>query len=254
MTIQITPPAPIVLFGGGAAYGLPEVSPYVTKTLVQLKMAGVAYAFEGAIPEDGPKGQIPFIEDAGQRLGDSTFIRGHVEAAYGVDLDAGLTPAERATAWAIERMVENQLGWTAAWFQFFDQENFERGPAHWFDWAPEPVRETLKADLLAQVGINLKAVGVGRHAPDEIVQLATRSVWSLAVLLGDKPFMMGDHPTSVDATVFGVLAQILTPYFDSPIRRRAEGFVTLVAYVDRMMAHFFPDHPWTAAVSPRMAA
>jgi glutathione S-transferase len=254
MTSQITPPAPIVLFGGGPAYGLPEVSPYVTKTLVQLKMAGVAYAFEGAIPEDGPKGQIPFIEDAGCRLGDSTFIRGHVEAAYGVDLDEGLTPAERATAWAIERMVENQLGWTAAWFRFFDEDSFEKGPAHWFDWAPEPMREELKADLLAQVGVNLKAVGIGRHAPDEIVQLATRSLWSLAVLLGDKPFMMGEHPTSVDATVFGVLAQILTPYFDSPIRRRAEGFVTLVAYVDRMMAHFFPDHPWTVAVSPRMAA
>lgn len=254
MTIEIAQPAPIVLFGGGPAYGLPEVSPYVTKTLVQLKMAGVDYVFEGAIPEDGPKGQIPFIEDAGCRLGDSTFIRGHVEAAYGVDLDEGLTPAERATAWAIERMVENQLGWTAAWFRFFDEDSFEKGPAHWFDWAPEPMRERLKADLLAQVGIDLKAVGIGRHAPDEIVQLATRSLWSLAVLLGDKPFMMGDHPTSVDAAVFGVLAQILTPYFDSPIRRRAESFVNLVAYVDRMMAHFFPEHPWTAAVSRRMAA
>lgn len=254
MTRQTAHPAPITLFGGGPAFGLPEVSPYVTKTLVQLKLAGVAYVFEGAIPDDSPKGQIPFIEDGERRIADSTFIRGHVEAAYGVDLDEGLTPAERATAWAIERMVENQLGWTAAWFRFFDEENFEKGPAHWFDWAPEEMREGLKADLLAQVGINLKAVGIGRHTPDEIVQLATRSLWSLSTLLSDKPFMMGEAPSSVDGIVFGVLAQILTPHFDSPIRRRAEGFANLVAYVDRMMAHFFPDHRWTAAVSPRMAA
>jgi glutathione S-transferase len=254
MTRQTAPLAPITLFGGGPAFGLPEVSPYVTKTLVQLKLAGVPYIFEGAIPDDGPKGQIPFIEDGGRKIADSTFIRGHVEAAYGVDLDEGLTAAERATAWAIERMVENQLGWTAAWFRFFDEENFEKGPAHWFDWAPQEMREGLKADLLAQVGINLKAVGIGRHTPEEIVQLATRSLWSLSTLLGDKPFMMGEQPTSVDAIVFGVLAQILTPHFDSPIRRRAEGFANLVAYVDRMMAHFFPEHPWIAAVSPRMAA
>ena len=31
----------ITLFGFGAGFGLPEISPYVTKTEVQLKMAGI---------------------------------------------------------------------------------------------------------------------------------------------------------------------------------------------------------------------
>ncbi len=246
--------APITLFGAGPGFGLPEVSPYVTKTIVQLKMAGLAYDFEGAMPSDSPKGQVPFIEDSGRRIADSTFIRGHVEATYGVDLDAGLAPAERAQAWAIERMIENQLGWTAAWFRFFDEANFEKGPAHWFDWAPQEMRPKLKADLLDQVAINLKAVGVGRHTPDEIVELGTRSLWALSTLLGDKAFLMGDKATSVDAIAFATLAQILTPWFDSPLRRRCEGFANLVAYVDRMMARFFPDFAWTAALPPQMAA
>ena len=41
----------IVLYGGGPNFGLPEVSPYVTKTEVQLKMAGLAYRKERATPK-----------------------------------------------------------------------------------------------------------------------------------------------------------------------------------------------------------
>ena len=51
----------ITLFGGGPAFGLPEVSPYVTKTEVQLKMAGIPYVKAFAQPDASPKGQLPFI-------------------------------------------------------------------------------------------------------------------------------------------------------------------------------------------------
>jgi glutathione S-transferase len=249
-----TPQPPLVVFGAGPAFGLPEGSPYVTKTLVQLQMAGVPYRREAGRPDASPKGQIPYIQDEGEVIADSTFIRGHVEARYGVDLDAGLSPAERAQAWALERMIENQLAWTAAWFRFMDADNFERGPARWFDGAPEAMRAELKRQLLDQVAINLRAVGIGRHAPEEIVELGARSLWALSVTLGDKPFLMGQRPTSVDAIAFATLAQFLTPFFDHPLRRRAEGFENLVAYVDRMMAWYFPDHPWAAASSPHEAA
>ena len=33
----------IILYGAGEGFGLPEISPYVTKTEVQLRMAGLPY-------------------------------------------------------------------------------------------------------------------------------------------------------------------------------------------------------------------
>src|SRR4029077_5478128 len=42
----------ITLYGAGEGFGLPEVSPYVTKTEVQLKMAGLGYAKAKAGPQD----------------------------------------------------------------------------------------------------------------------------------------------------------------------------------------------------------
>lgn len=234
----------ITLYAAGEGFGLPEISPYATKTEVQLKMAGLAYVKAAALPDASPKGQLPFIADGGETIADSTFIRGHIEARYGVDLDAGLDNVQRAQAWAIERMCENQLAWILVRDRWLTPENFEKGPAQFFERAPEAVRATVMAQAQASVGANILAVGIDRHSEVEILALAARSLMALDALLGDKPFMMGETPTSVDATVFAVVAGILTPFFDTPLRRQAQRFPRLATYAARMMTRFYPDFAW----------
>ena len=71
-----------------------------------------------------------------------------------------------------------------------------------------------------------------------------RSLFALSVQLGDKTYLMGEEPCGTDATAFGALAGILTPFFASELRERAEKFENLVAYVDRMMAQYYPEFAW----------
>lgn len=239
----------IILYGSGASFGLPQTSVYVTKTEVQLRMAGLAYEGRPAMPDDSPKGQIPFIDDDGSVIADSTFIREWLETKYGIDLDDGLNVAERAQAWAIERMIENQLGWVATWGRFMIPENFEKGPAHWFDFLPEEDAAACRAQMLEAVDANMHAVGIGRHAPNEITWLGARSIAALATLLGGKRYLMADHPTALDAVAFSTLAGILTPFFDTPLRDLTLGYPNLVAYVDRMMARYYPEHAWEGTFS-----
>jgi len=226
----------ITLYGIGPGFGLPEISPHVTKTEVQLKMAGLDYRKVRGRPDQSPKGQLPFVDDGGELIADSTFIRAHIETRYGVDLDAGLTPAERAQAWAIERMIENHLGWCMIHARWLLKDNFDKGPSHFFDQAPEGVREAARL----QVNANVRAVGIGRHSDDEIADLGEKSLDALSQLLGGKRFLMADHATSVDAIAFAQVAAILTPFFDSPLRRRAERFEPLIAYRERMLRRFYP--------------
>ncbi len=235
----------ITLYGFGPGFGLPEISPFVTKTEVQLKMAGLAYRKQRAMPPASPKGQLPFIEDDGERIADSTFIRAHIEQKYGFDFDAGFTLQERAQAWAFERMIEHHLYWALIGARWVDPVNFAKGPAHFFDGVPEDRREKLREDAQFRVAENYLLSGLGRHAPDEDVDLAARSLLALSVQLGEKPFLMGDAPCGADATAFGALAGILTPFFDSKLRTRAEEFANLVGYVDRMMQRYYPDFAWT---------
>jgi glutathione S-transferase len=235
----------ITLYGGGPFFGLPEASPFATKTEVQLQMADLEYVKARAMPAESPKGQIPFIDDDGERVADSTFIRAHIERKYGVDLDEGLTVRQRAEAWAIERMLENHFSYAVFYGRFFIPGNFDKGPAHFFDQAPEESREQLREAMKAGVAATYHAVGIGRHAPDEIEWLGVRSLEALSDLLGDRPYLMGARPCGTDATAFAMLAGLLTPFFDAPLRRRAEGYGALVAYTDRMMARFYPGFAWS---------
>ncbi|WP_437634610.1 glutathione S-transferase family protein [Sorangium sp. So ce854] len=244
----------ITLYGLGPLFGLPEASPFVTKTEVQLKLLGLPYRKERGRPDQSPKGQVPFIDEGGQRVADSHFIREHLERKHGKDLDAGLDARQRAEAWAVERMLENQLAAASGCARWLIPENFAKGPAHFVDGAPEELRPKLREELLARVRENFRAIGIGRHSDEEIVELGARSLTALSVLLGDKPHLFGARPAGVDATAFAVLAGILTPFFDSPLRRRAEGFANLVAYTARMMRAFYPEHPWEAPPPARPGA
>ncbi|NPV20160.1 glutathione S-transferase family protein [Bradyrhizobium aeschynomenes] len=237
----------IALFGLGAGFGLPEISPFVTKTEVQLKMAGLAYRKQRAMPPASPKGQLPFIDDGGALVADSTFIRAHIERRYGFDFDAGLDVRARAQAWAFERMIEHHLYFALVGARWVDPVNFAKGPAHFFDGAPADRRDKLREDAQFRVAENYLISGLGRHAPDEDIDLAARSLRALSVQLGDQPYLMGDRPCGTDATAFAVIAGILTPFFDSELRRRTEGFGNLVAYADRMMTQYFPEFDWGRA-------
>jgi glutathione S-transferase len=74
------------------------------KTMLLLKLAGLPYEEKRASPLSAPKRKLPYIEDDGVIVPDSTFIRFHIEKKYGIDFDAGLLPEQKAAAWSIEKM------------------------------------------------------------------------------------------------------------------------------------------------------
>src|SRR4051794_27366484 len=102
----------ITLYAFGPAFGLPDPSPFVTKAEVLLKMAGQPFRIDTGGFNKAPKGKLPYIDDGGEKIGDSTFIRQHLERKYGIDFDNGLSAEQRAVAWAFEKMAEDNLYWT----------------------------------------------------------------------------------------------------------------------------------------------
>ena len=128
--------------------------------------------------------------------------------------------------------------------RWVDADNFAKGPAHFFDGAPEHMREKLREDAQFRVAENYLLSGLGRHAS----RRRRRSRCPLAVFVVGAAWRQavsdGDAPCGTDATAFGALAGILTPYFTSPLRERAEKFENLTAYVDRIMGRYYPDFAW----------
>jgi glutathione S-transferase len=212
----------------------------VLKTWTHLQMAGLDFVTEPGGPQRGPKGKLPFIDDDGAVVADSVMIREHLERARGADFDSGLDGRQRAVAWAAERMLEDHLYWAMVLARWADDENFAKGPAHFFDGVPEAAREGVRAGGRQQVLANTQAHGLGRHSPQEIDALAARSVDSLAALMGDAAYLMGEQPCGADASAFAFIAAAAAPYFETPLRRRIDGHSNLMRYRDRMMQRHFP--------------
>jgi glutathione S-transferase len=231
----------ITLYAFGSNFGLPDPSPFVMKTEIHLKMAKLGYRREETGPQGAPKGKLPYIDDDGVIVADSVFIRDYLERTYAVDLDAGLTETQKALAWTVERMVEDHLYWIMVHARWADEDNFTKGPAHFFDQAPEAMREAIRQQGRQNVISILHGQGIGRHSVEEIAGIADRSFSALARIIGDKPFLTGDRPCGADASLFGLVAGALTPLFDTPVRAAAARHGVLVAYRDRMLERFYPE-------------
>jgi len=231
----------ITLYSFGPGFGLPDPSPFVMKVETLLKMAKLAYRTDTTGFGKAPKGKLPYIDDDGTVVSDSTFIRWHLEKKYGIDFDKGLDKSQTATAWAFEKMAEDQLYWVVVSDRWMDDANFRKGPATFFEKVPAPLRPIVMAMVRRKLRATLHGQGIGRHSPDEVNALATRSIDAIADFLGDKPFFMGSEPTGIDATIFAFACGVLCPDFETRTRAAAERHDNLRRYVGRMTARFYPD-------------
>jgi glutathione S-transferase len=209
------------------------------KTEIHLQMLGIGYRKQFDGRPNAPKGKLPYISDEGTVVADSTFIRFYLEEKYSADFDVGLNDSQRGVAWAVERLVEDNLYWAMVHSRWAVDANFDRGPAHFFDHFPDEVQHDARQKQRSAVLGYLQAQGLGRHTTEEIALLTRRGYSALAHILGDKPYITGDRPCGADASVFAQIASALSPWFESEVRDAVAAHANLVEYRDRMMAVYF---------------
>lgn len=229
------------LYTFGPAFGLPDPSPFVMKAMMLLKLAKIDFATNSAGFKTAPKGKLPYLEDDGKLIADSTFIRMHLEEVRGIDLDAGLSASERAIAWAFEKMCDEHLYWVVVRTRWMDDQNFNKGPVKFFDSAPALIRPAIKSMVRRSIRKALHGQGFGLHSADEIAKLTARDMKALSDFLGDKPYFMGDRPCSADASIYAFVASSLCELFDGVERNAAKAHQNLVDYDKRLTAEFFPE-------------
>lgn len=229
----------ITLFQTPPAWGLSSFSPFCLKIETYLRMSELPYeAKEGDIRK-APKGKVPWIEDGGKLISDSTDIIDYLKKSYGDPLDGELDAEQRAIALAIQRMVEEHMYFAIAALRW-------RSDAAWphLKKAFAPVLPKLLAPVISKVirksvDKAVNAQGMGRHDHDDIVKRFQRDLDALSVLLGDKPFMLGDEPTSVDAMMYGFGAQVYYTPWDSDEKRAFGACENIAAHCERMKQRYW---------------
>jgi glutathione S-transferase len=221
-------------------FGLPSASPFVIKAMILLKMANIEYKQEDARPMEGPKQKIPFITaENGEKMGDSYFIKKHIENHYNIDFNKDLDAKGRALSLIIERMCDDHLYWLVVYYRWCIDENFNKGPSHFFDPIPQPmqnqIREATRNDTMNRV----HGMGISRHSPQEILMMAKDDIAAIANLLGDNLFILGDEPCAADASLYGHLAAFETPFFEIEAGDYIRTKPNLMEYLKRMRELYF---------------
>jgi len=238
---------PIRLFQFPRRFDIPNLSPFCCKLETWLRIAGIPYeVVDTPDPRKGPKGKLPFIEDAGMRIADTSIIVDHLKKTRGVDPDARLDASQRAIALLVQRTLEEHYAFVLAYTHLVRDEGF-RHTRDRFDSVPAIVRPLVLRSVQGQIKKALWQQGILRHSDAEIVELALRDWRAVLEVMSEGSFFFGDEPTGIDAVVFGALAtSVLTP-IESPIRDFLRSQPACVAYAVRMRTRFFPELAAAAA-------
>ena len=83
--------------------------------------------------------------------------------------------------------------------------------------------------------------GIGRLSEETIFTLANEDILALADFLAEKLYFMGEKPTTIDATVYGFLINIIACPIESPLKEFTLKQKKLVDYCQRMQTRYFPE-------------
>ena len=208
----------LTLYSYPELYGVADNNGYGLKVFAFLRLAGVPFKHEHIFDASAaPRQQLPYIDDDGKIVGDSDTIIAHVTSKYRVTMDAGLTAAQRDTDHLLTRMLDD-LYWVMSYSRWKDER-------FWQQFRDALMREhpsLTDEGLLKAREFNFQRYhfqGIGRYEPDAAYARGLADLAVLARLIPAQGFVHGAKPTSIDAGIYGFIANIYFYDIDTPLKR-----------------------------------
>jgi glutathione S-transferase len=223
------------------------MSPFCLKVEAYFRLRGLGYEWRTGDLRAAPRGQLPWVEVSGERLGDSNLILDRFEAENPEPLDAWLDPDARARGWSLMRTFEESTVWVLLYQRFIDEAGW---PA-----TREVVRSILPT-ALRWVGPTLvrrdmqravRAQGMGRYDDETIYAFGRRDIDAAAHALGDREYLFGDRITTFDLSLFGFVSSFACSIARSPVTEHLLDKANLLDHCERLRQRLFPEIPsWVA--------
>lgn len=224
-------------------WGTPNLSPFCTKLECYLRMAEIPYKPASFGRGESPKGKMPYVKVDGRVMGDSQLIIEELERRLAAEgkhaLDEGLSARDAAIGRLVRRTLEEAYYFIAMYARWKTDEGYAIQREEFKKFIPGFIIPFIRRDILKK----LHHQGTGRHSYDEVSQMGAGDLDAVAELLGDRPFLLGDKPRTVDATLFAFLEGTLGYPIDSELKKHAASHANLVAYRKRIRERWWTDLP-----------
>jgi glutathione S-transferase len=225
----------ITLYSYPRLFGVADNNGYGLKVYAFLRLAGVAFEHQHIFDASAaPRGQLPYIVDDGQAIGDSDSIIEHVTGKYGVTLDEGRTAQQRDLDHLVTRLLDD-LYWTMSYSRWKDE-------AFWPAFRAALLREHpgLTAEGLQKAReFNLQRYhfqGIGRFAPAAAYARGIADLQVLTHLVPTGSYVRGPQPSTIDAAIYGFIANIYYFRIETPLRQFVCEHPNLVGHCEAIHA------------------
>ena len=226
-------------------WGVPCVSPFVTKTLYYLKMADISFVTERqnlqTLHADAPYAKLPYIIDSdGTKVADSTEIIRYLKQTRGDKLDSTATVSEQSVMHAWNCLIDEHLYWAAVIEPRYGNDgNFDLYRSCLVGMDPVPAEVNVVLDQFrALIKQALVGHGLGRMSAKAVYERGMQDVDAIVGFLGNRKFFVGNEPRSIDAVLVSMLKHVMYVPFEFPIKDYALSQRTLVDYCQRMDDQF----------------
>jgi glutathione S-transferase len=219
----------LVLYSYPTLFGVADNNGYGLKVFAFLKLSGVPFTHEHLFDASAaPRGQLPYVVDDGETIGDSDTIIAHVIRKYGVTIDDGLTTAQRDTNLLVTRMLDD-LYWVMSYSRWKDEQ-------FWPAFRDALLREhpsLTEAGLRKAQEFNAQRYyyqGIGRYAPAAAYARGLADLQVLADLIPAAGYLHGPKPGSIDAGIYGFIANIHFYAIENPLKQFVAAHPNLVRH------------------------
>jgi glutathione S-transferase len=223
----------LTLFSYPDLCGVADNNPYGLKVYAFLKLCKLAFRHEHIFDaSNAPRGQLPYLEDGDEKIGDSDAIIAHLIEKYSLTIDDGLTSSQRITHLLVRRMLDDLY-----WVMSFSRWKDERFWPYFRDTILRS-HSGVTVDALEKAReFNFKRYhyqGIGRYEPDDAYARGLADLKALANLLPGSGPLFGAKPTSIDAGIYGFVANIYFYEIDTPLKQFVVSQTNLVAHCRSM--------------------
>ncbi|MFC0397387.1 glutathione S-transferase family protein [Paraburkholderia rhizosphaerae] len=219
----------ITLYSYPELYGLEDNNPYGLKVFAFLRLCGLPFEHRHVLDtKAAPRGQLPYLVDAEQTIGDSDAILSYLKRQYALPVDAALTDAQRDLDLMLRRTLDD-LYWVMSYSRWRDDRFWPTFRAALLAQHPDIGADALEA--ARQYNFNrYHFQGIGRYQPDQVYARGVGDLQVIAHLIHDTGFLFGERPSSIDAAAYGFVANIYFYDIDTPLKQFVVSQPQLVKY------------------------
>ena len=208
----------ITLYSYPSLFGVADNNGYGLKVFAFMRLVGLPFVHEHIFDASAaPRGQLPYIVDDNETVGDSDTIIAHLIDKYGLTIDGRLGVRERDLSLLVTRLLDD-LYWVMSYSRWKDERYW---PA--FRSALKREHASLTDEGLAKAReFNFRRYhfqGIGRYEPDAAYARGLADLGVLADLVPASGYVHGASPTSIDAGIYGFIANIYFYDIDTPLRQ-----------------------------------